>query len=149
MDSEYEVRDLHEKDYENGFIDILSELTVTGDITKVDFLRRLELMKSTGCYFVKVIVRKCDSKVVGAGTLVLEYKFIHGCSMKGHIEDIVIDESLRGKHFGKVLVEDLIDLSKKLGCYKTALCCREGIIGFYRKCGAEPKGAEMVIYHDK
>lgn len=149
MEDNYEIRDLQEIDYDHGFIDILGQLTATGTISKDSFMKRFELMKSSQCYFIKVIVNKNNNQIVGTGTLSLEYKFIHECAIKGHIEDIVIDESLRGKSYGKRLLDELFMLSKELGCYKTALCCKDEIVGFYEKCGAERKGSEMVIYHDK
>lgn len=149
MDNDYEIRDLELNDYEHGFINILSQLTETGDITKEDFAERFKLMKTHNTYFIKVIIDNTNKKIVGAGTLVLEYKFIHGCSMKGHIEDIVVDESLQRNGFGKTMLVELIEPSQKLGCYKTALCCKDELVKFYEKCGAERKGTEMVIYHNK
>ncbi|KAM0679004.1 Glucosamine-phosphate N-acetyltransferase-like protein [Binucleata daphniae] len=149
MDQNFVIRDLEASDYENGFIDLLNELTETGNITKEMFLERFNMIKQNKDYTIRVIIDKNTKKVVGAGTLFLERKFIHACATKGHIEDIVIDKTYRGKHFGQVIVTDLVDLSKQKGCYKTVLCCRDEITGFYEKCDFTTKEREMVIYHKK
>lgn len=149
MDPNFEIRDLEANDYENGFIELLSELTETGNITKEMFLERYNLIQKNKDYIIRVIIDKSTKKVVAAGTLFLERKFIHLCASKGHIEDIVVDKTYRGKHFGQIIVTDLVSISKDKGCYKTVLCCREEITAFYEKCKFTAKEREMVIYHDK
>lgn len=149
MDPHYEIRDLSQNDFDNGFIDLLKELTETGKITKEMFKKRFDYINNNKDYVIRVIAEKNTKKIVGAGTLFLERKFIHECATKGHIEDIVIDASCRGKHFGQIMVTELVELSKKMGCYKTVLCCRDEIVGFYEKCSFTVKEREMVIYHDR
>ncbi|KAM0681154.1 N-acetyltransferase, partial [Conglomerata obtusa] len=143
MDSNYEIRDLSEQDYNNGFVDLLKMLTETGSISKEMFKKRFEYINNNKDYVIRVIVEKSTERIVGAGTLFLERKFIHECATKGHIEDIVIDEKCRGKHFGQIMVTELVELSKKMGCYKTVLCCRDEIVGFYEKCNFTVKEREM------
>ncbi|KCZ78799.1 hypothetical protein H311_00165, partial [Anncaliia algerae PRA109] len=88
-----------------------------------------------------------DGKVVGSGTLFIEYKFIHSLAKKAHIEDIVVDKEYQGHGIGKMIVKRLVQLAEEKGCYKTALCTAQDKIPFYKKCGFEPKETEMVIYH--
>ena len=52
-------------------------------------------------YFVILIEDLQKKKIVAAGTLMIEYKFIHNCGHIGHIEDIVVDKEERGKNLGK------------------------------------------------
>jgi glucosamine-phosphate N-acetyltransferase len=48
-------------------------------------------------------VRRADEekgRIIAAGTLLLEHKFIRGCGTAGHIEDVVVDSSYRGLRLG-------------------------------------------------
>lgn len=40
--------------------------------------------------------------IVGSASLLIERKFIHNCALAGHIEDVVVRDSERGKNFGKM-----------------------------------------------
>lgn len=42
--------------------------------------------------------------VIGAGTLLVENKFIHACGRVGHVEDIVVDKAYRGYKLGAMYV---------------------------------------------
>lgn len=149
MESENEIRirEIVETDYHKGFIECLSVLTDTGNISYEDFKGRLELFKAKGDYTILVAV--CNSRIVGAGTIFIEYKFIHKLAMKGHIEDIVVSKDYQKHGIGKRIVSALVDISMKRGCYKTALCSKEETMPFYKKCGFEEKERELVIYHNK
>lgn len=94
-----------------------------------------------------MIVAVIDDLVVGAGTLFIEYKFIRELALKGHIEDIVVSKEHQGKGLGKMIVAELVEESKRRGCYKVALCTAPDKVGFYQKCGFTEKERELVIYH--
>ena len=79
----------------------------------------------------------------------LERKFIHDCGIVGHIEDIVTDESVRGKGMGKLIIHKLIEIGKKNGAYKVLLSCSDKNVPFYEKCGLVPKSVSMALYFDK
>ncbi len=51
---------------------------------------------------IRVVTRKDDGKIIGAGTLLVEPKFIRECGFTGHIEDIVVHEEARGMGLGKL-----------------------------------------------
>lgn len=76
-----EVRALKTGDYDRGYLELLSQLTEVGKITKEQFLNRFYQMKACGDYFVTVIVDKRYNKIIGSATLVLERKFIRGCAL--------------------------------------------------------------------
>lgn len=140
-----EIREIAETDYEIGFMQCLSELTKVGDVDYSAFKERLSLIKSKGDY--KVLVAVLDKRVVGTGTLFIEYKFIRGLSLKGHIEDVVVVKDFQRHGLGKKIVQALVEASVERGCYKTALCTEESNTAFYEKCGFTEKEKEMVIYH--
>lgn len=47
----------------------------------------------------------------------------------------MVDESMRGKGLGKVVVGTAVRLAQKLGCYKLSLDCRDQMIAFYESVG--------------
>ncbi len=52
--------------------------------------------------YVIVIEDVIQSHIAAAGTLLVELKFLRGGGLCGHIEDIVVDKTYRGKDFGKM-----------------------------------------------
>ena len=85
-------------------------------------------------------------QVVGTATLFIEMKFIRGCALCGHVEDVVVDSSYRGKRLGKLLIDRLMEEAKSAGCYKVILDCSESNQAFYEKCGLQRKEIQMVSY---
>ena len=59
---------------------------------------------------------------------------------------ISMAKEYQGQGLGQEIVSHLIDLSKKLGCYKCILNCDVNLIKFYQKCGLEPNNMQMVKY---
>ena len=64
----------------------------------------------------------------------------------GHIEDVFINPTFRGRGVGKKLIQYLLEFAKNSGCYKCILNCDKETIPFYQKCGMEVKEVEMVKY---
>lgn len=79
------------------------------------------------------IVGIINSEIISFGSIFYEIKIRGGIS--GHIEDIVVSQSYRGKGLGKELINKLIQNAKKEGCYKVTLSCEKSNIGFYEKIG--------------
>jgi glucosamine-phosphate N-acetyltransferase len=65
------------------------------------------------------VVRK---KIIATGSILVEYKFVHNCGKAGHIEDVVVDNSVRGQHLGLRIVEFLTTFAEEAGCYKVSRC---------------------------
>lgn len=67
-----------------------------------------------------------------------------------YIDDICIDETVRGKHIGTALFEYVRDYAKSIGCYNVTLNVWEGndsALSFYRKMGmlVQKTGMEVII----
>lgn len=140
------VRPLKISDYENGYMQLLSELTVIGDVDKETFTKRFNKMKECkNTYYIAVIEDKKLGQLVGTATLVIEQKFIHSASMRGRIEDVVVNSCCRGKQLGKLLVETMTLLGKSLGCYKMSLECKEENIVFYQSFGYKSDGQLFMV----
>ncbi|WUR02309.1 glucose-6-phosphate acetlytransferase 1 (GNPNAT1) [Vairimorpha necatrix] len=145
MKENYTLRELKLEDYDAGYITCINELTTPVEIDKETFTQRLDLLKNKKDYHV-VVAQDSTGRILGSGTIFLEYKFIRGCSVKGHIEDIVVLKEKRGLGIGKRIIEHLLDYGKRKECYKIALVCEEKNKKFYEKCGFKEKEREMVIY---
>ena len=69
------------------------------------------------------------SRVCAAGTVVVEPKFIHEAGCAGHLEDLIVDRSLRGKGVGRAIVGHLLAFARQRGCYKVIVDCAEDNVG--------------------
>ncbi|KAL7309238.1 Glucosamine-phosphate N-acetyltransferase-like protein [Mucor circinelloides] len=94
----YLIRPLKRDDDEKGFIELLSQLSIVGSITQESFKGRFDLLKQQGSTYIIVIEE--DNRIVACATLLVEYKFLRECGIVGHIEDVVVHDSQRGKKLG-------------------------------------------------
>ena len=59
-----------------------------------------------------------------------------------YIDDLCVDENLRGKHIGKELYNAVVKLAKENGCYNLTLnvwSCNPSALRFYESCGLVPQ----------
>lgn len=59
-----------------------------------------------------------------------------------YIDDLCVDESLRGQHIGKQLYDFVVDFAKKSDCYNLTLnvwSCNKSAMKFYESCGLKPQ----------
>lgn len=69
-----------------------------------------------------------------------------------YIDDLCVDEELRGQHIGKQLYEYVLAYARKEECYNVTLnvwTCNEGAMKFYEKCGLVPQKVGMEILIEK
>lgn len=67
-----------------------------------------------------------------------------------YIDDLCVDENLRGQHIGKQLYEAVLAFARKSGCYNVTLnvwSLNEGAMKFYEACGLKPQkiGMETIL----
>lgn len=67
-----------------------------------------------------------------------------------YIDDLCVDEEVRGQHVGKRLYEYVLQFAKDSGCYNLTLnvwSLNESAMKFYEKCGLVPQkvGMECVL----
>ena len=137
------VRQLQADDFERGFMELLAQLTTTGNVTKEQFVERFEEIRD-GPEFVYVVEE--NGRVLASGTVVFERKFARNRGVCGHIEDIVVDATCRGRGLGSVVVAALTRIAERAGCYKVILDCSEENQPFYEKCGYDRKEVQMAKY---
>lgn len=140
------IRELETNDYELGYLNVLSDLTKVGTISKTEWLNQYRIISSNPFIQIWVIHDTVDNQIVGTATLLIEPKFIHNCGLVGHIEDVVLKKSTQGTGLGKQIVTFLAEKAKLRGCYKVILDCTKETIGFYEKCGFTVKNTQMAVY---
>ena len=67
-----------------------------------------------------------------------------------YIDDLCVDEDLRGRHLGRRLYEAVKGFAKEQGCYNLTLnvwSCNEAAMKFYESCGLKPQkvGMETIL----
>lgn len=67
-----------------------------------------------------------------------------------YIDDLCVDETIRGQHIGKSLYEAVLAFARESGCYNVTLnvwTLNEGAMKFYEKCGLKPLkvGMETIL----
>lgn len=122
-------RSIDKSDLDQVFI-LLNQLKEK-DIKSID--KDLSWKNFTSNTSANSIVGIYENKVVAYGSVVIENK-IRG-DIAGHIEDVVVDTSVRGKMVGVKLVKELVDIGKSKGCYRITLFCDEKLIKFYERNG--------------
>ncbi|KAF9173033.1 Glucosamine-phosphate N-acetyltransferase-like protein [Mortierella sp. AD011] len=174
LPSGYVVRPLARTDNQvrsnTSFLKTLEVLTTVGTISDQAYQQRFEYLKEhSDKYYIIVIedmnvpatlagsatsstpnlVTPGRGKIVAAGTVLVERKFIHELGLVGHIEDIAVSADQQGKKLGLRIIETLKAIGQQAGCYKVILDCSEKNVPFYEKCGFERKGVEMGWYVNK
>ena len=71
-----------------------------------------------------------------------------------YIDDLCVDESLRGKHIGKELYEAAVKLARDSECYNLTLnvwSCNQLAMRFYETMGLVPQkvGMELILSEEK
>lgn len=67
-----------------------------------------------------------------------------------YIDDLCVDENIRGQHIGKSLYEYVVAFAKEQGCYNVTLnvwALNESAMKFYEACGLVPQkiGMEKLL----
>ena len=65
-----------------------------------------------------------------------------------YIDDLCVDEAMRGQHIGKELYNAAVELAKENGCYNLTLnvwSCNPSAMGFYESCGLVPQKVAMEL----
>ena len=67
-----------------------------------------------------------------------------------YIDDLCVDETLRGQHIGRMLYEAVLDFARANDCYNVTLnvwSCNNSAQKFYESCGLKPQkvGMEVIL----
>lgn len=143
----YRVRKLEISDKGKGFIELLQQLSVCDSVSDKEFEDRFGELSGLGDdHVIGVIEDEVSGKIIATGSVFIEKKFLRNCGKVGHIEDVVVDSSARGKQLGKKIVQFLTEHARSAGCYKVILDCSVENKPFYEKCGFQQKSVQMSMY---
>lgn len=67
-----------------------------------------------------------------------------------YLDDLCVDEAVRGQHIGKALYNAVVAFARESGCYNVTLnvwSCNESAMEFYKSCGLKPQkvGMELIL----
>ena len=67
-----------------------------------------------------------------------------------YIDDLCVDENVRGRHVGSALYDYVLDYARSIGCYNVTLnvwACNSGAMAFYQSRGLVPQkiGMEKIL----
>lgn len=137
------LRHLQLEDYHKGYIELLSQLSETGNISYEEFKFFYENLNKNHL----ILVFEKDNKIVSTGTLLIENKLIHNCGKVGHIEDIVTHKDYRKQKLASFIIFYLKKLAKQNNCYKIILnCSSENKLFYENKINMTQKGLCMAEY---
>lgn len=141
------VRPLEEGDYDKGYFELLTQLSTTPKPSREAFEATLRYQRAAGGTYNPLVVEDLEAGVVlAAATLLVEAKFLRGCSFVGHVEDVVVSKAARGRKLGAMVMDALVRLARGRGCYKVILDCAKHNVGFYEKLGFKDHAHEMALY---
>jgi len=128
-------RNIEREDLDVHYFKLLNELSPSLNtylvLTEESFDKLWSDFVDNNNHHIRVAVS--TSNTVGTASLLIEQK-ING-RVAGHIEDVVVSKSHRGRGIGGSLIKDLIRVAKKEQCYKVILSCSDKNVPFYNKFG--------------
>lgn len=140
----YSLRSIQERDL-SRLTALLEQLSVVGDVPQEKLMGFYKSVSANPSHDVTVVVDDNDT-VCACATLIIEPKLLHAGRSVGHIEDVVVDLTLRNQGIGRFLITSLIERAKNSDCYKVILDTDPDTVGFYEKCGMKQKGLLMAVY---
>lgn len=113
-----------------------------------------ELLKIIHNEKTPILVAADENDIVCGYAFCIFQQYINNNNMTDiktlYIDDLCVDENLRGKHIGKTLYYAVLDFAKKNGCYNVTLnvwSCNKNAMKFYEACGLKPQkiGMETIL----
>lgn len=139
----------------NQYMGLMSELTICEELDNDVFfskIKEINLMGKIiiGYKYINSLENKDQNQkqieIVGSGTIIIEPKIIRGAKSVGHVEDIVVKKSHRGKKISQSILNKLKEFAQLKNCYKVILDCEESVCVVYKSNGFEAKGVQMGLY---
>lgn len=99
--------------------------------------------------FMYLLVAAGGDGLVGTLTLVIVPNLTHGGRPWAQIENMVVEESLRGTGVGRQMLEDAVRMAWGAGCYKVQLQSANARVDahrFYERLGFVPSSVGFRLY---
>jgi len=142
------VRRLCASDSHAAYLELLAQLSVAPSMTSERFAEQLERVEGSGAHVILVAEPADGGPLVACGTIVIERRVLErGQLLVAHIEDIVVDKSLRGCGLGRALIQHLLAVAAEAGCARATLNCTPENAAFYQRCGMRlSDAAGLALY---
>lgn len=116
------LRNIEETDFQS-YLELMYKFTnYKYNITNEEFKNTLNNFNKNNLCNIIVIFSKFENKIIGVGSIFKITK-LHNNSV-GQIEDVFIDEKYRRQGYGKIIINNLIQIGlTKFNCYKIILNC--------------------------
>lgn len=141
---EIEIRDIHLGDIHERYDSLLRTLAPLSEI-KLSRQALAEIHFNRQHAGIRTIIAVLEDEIIGAGSVILEEKFIHDGGRVAHIEDVSVSESYQSCGVGKDIMKTLLGIAREAGCYKVILNCAAKNIGFYETLGFVKHGVSMRL----
>ena len=85
-----------------------------------------------------LLVVEEDGRTVGSVTVIVSPNLSHGGMPWAEIENMIVDETVRGQGHGEALIREAIEIARRAGCYKLTLTSNNGRTDahrFYERVG--------------
>ena len=100
-----------------------------------------------------ILIADVEGKVAGYAFCILQQVANDSvlCDRKVlYIDDICVDETLRGQGIATSLYQRVVEFAREKGCHSVTLnvwCGNDSAMGFYEKCGMKPQkiGMETIL----
>ena len=102
------------------------------------FEAQLRRVSNSDLLAVLVAAPAGGGEIVACGTLIAERRVLRPSDgwcqhqpLTAHIEDVVVDEKLRGSGIGKQVIRCLLEIAAEAGCDTASLNCTPGLLGAF------------------
>jgi ribosomal protein S18 acetylase RimI-like enzyme len=110
----------------------------------VEIFQRISRYPNYGIY----VASDVNGAIVGTFALLIMDNLAHKGSPSAVVEDVCVEERLRGRGIGRTMMNRAMDIARENGCYKLVLSsnlAREKAHAFYRLLGFEQHGLSFHV----
>ncbi|HEY5477898.1 MAG TPA: GNAT family N-acetyltransferase [Tepidiformaceae bacterium] len=98
-----------------------------------------------------LLVAEASGRAVGTATLVIVPNLTHFAKPWAQVENMVVEEELRGRGLGRALLDRCVELATEAGCYKVQLQSANQRLDahqFYERLGFQASSVGFRLYLD-
>ncbi len=135
-------------------VELMKALTITtseaeadGASSLSDFEKVFDHIESDPNHHL--IVAEIDGRIIGSATLLIVPNLSHRGLPWSVMENVIVDDSMRRKGIASAMIEHLVELAKRNGCYKIGLSSskkRPAAHAMYESLGFKQYGLGYRIY---